>query len=448
MNELAVRDETAAVATLPAPQLPVPAMSDIDSWTEIVGKVIRLANEIYDTPFIPDGLRGSAPAVAAAILAGREMGLGPMTSLANIDVIRGKPTQKPLLMRAMIQSRGHKWEDVENNDTRAVVRGCRKGESAWTTVTFTADQAKRAGLDLGKYPADKLYARASSRLAKHRFADVIMGMPSSDDAEDGVDAEIGIDTGASEASGTAPAAIEAARPRTAQRAARKASPPAPAATAQAAAAPAASGPRQDAGGDLPPLPGEEEDAGPTSARTAGTSDASTASTGRDEPDDTDYDTAGTVTKPQITRIWATLTGDIGYPSSDKDAARATCAAIIGRDLGTSSDLSRNEASTVIDTLSAVLDIARRRGGDPRAIIEGLTRDPRAAALTELSRLGITGTEAIADTAGAVLRIVPPASLESLTARQATGLAAMLARCVTRDDLDALLRTGEVPGHGE
>jgi hypothetical protein len=441
MNELAVRDETAAaVATLPAAQLPVPAMSDIDSWTEIVGKVIRLANEIYDTPFIPDGLRGSAPAVAAAILAGREMGLGPMTSLANIDVIRGKPTQKPLLMRAMIQSRGHKWEDVENNDTRAVVRGCRKGEPNWTTVTFTADQAKRAGLDLGKYPADKLYARASSRLAKHRFADVIMGMPSSDDAEDGVDAEIGIDTGADAAgSGTAPAAIEAARPRTAQRAARKASPPAPAAAAQAAAAPAASGPRQDAGGDLPPLPGEEED--PTSAPPPGT--ASPPST--PAPDDTDYDTAGTVTKPQITRIWATLTGDIGYPNSDKDAARATCAAIIGRDLATSGDLSRNEAGTVIDTLSAVLDIARRRGGDPRAIIEGLTRDPRAAALTELSRLGITGTEAIADTAGAVLRIVPPASLESLPARQATGLAAMLARCVTRDDLDALLKAGEVPG---
>jgi len=442
MNELAVRDETAAVATLPAPQLPVPAMSDIDSWTEIVGKVIRLANEIYDTPFIPDGLRGSAPAVAAAILAGREMGLGPMTSLANIDVIRGKPTQKPLLMRAMIQSRGHKWEDVENNDTRAVVRGCRKGEPNWTTVTFTADQAKRAGLDLGKYPADKLYARASSRLAKHRFADVIMGMPSSDDAEDGVDAEIGIDTGASEASGTAPAAIEAARPRTAQRAARKASPPAPAATAQAAAAPAASGPRQDAGGDLPPLPGEEED--PTSAPPQGT--ASPPSTSA--PDDTDYDTHGTVTKPQITRIWATLTGDIGYPNSDKDAARATCAAIIGRDLGTSSDLSRNEASTVIDTLSAVLDIARRRGGDPRAIIEGLTRDPRAAALTELSRLGYAGMEAITDTAGAVLRIPPPASLESLPARQATALAATLARCVTKADVDALLKTGEVPSDGE
>jgi hypothetical protein len=423
MTELAVRDDSPVAVAVHAPQLPVPAMSDIDSWTEIVGKVIRLANEIYDTPFIPDGLRGSAPAVAAAILSGREMGLGPMTSLANIDVIRGKPTQKPLLMRAMILSRGHKWEDVENNDTRAVVRGCRKGESTWTTVTFTADQAKRAGLDLGKWPADKLYARASSRLAKHRFADVIMGMASADDAEDGADVEIVIG-GGEVADGTQ--AIEAAKPKTAQRASRRPAAAAPAdGNGQAPNKPPNPAPalaQTAPPGDLPPLPGEDEP----------------------PPNESDYDTPGTYTKPQLTRIWATLTGDIGYPNSDKDAARKACAGIIGRDLASSTDLSFNEAGTVIDTLGNVLAIASGRGGDPRAILEGLTRDPRAAALTELSRLGITGTEAIADTAGSVLRIVPPASLESLTARQAVALGSMLARCVTRDDMDALLATGEVP----
>src|SRR5258708_1445048 len=178
MTELAIRDETAVAPIRPAPQLPVPAMNDIDSWTQIMSKVIMLANEIYDTPFVPDGLRGSAAAVSAAILTGREMGLGPMTSLANIDVIRGKPTQKPLLMRAMILSQGHKWIDVDVSDVRAVVRGCRKGESEWTEVTFTAVQARQGGIELGKYPADKLYARASSRLAKRRFAGVIIGMPS------------------------------------------------------------------------------------------------------------------------------------------------------------------------------------------------------------------------------------------------------------------------------
>lgn len=233
----------------PRAEVAVPAANDTDSWVAIVQDILKIANVVYDTPFVPDGLRGSAPAVAAAMLAGREMGLGIMTSLANIDVIKGKPTQKALLMRAMIQGRGHKWVDGDVTDTRAVVRGCRRGESEWTEVAFTADQAKRAGIDLGKYPADKLYARASSRLARRKFADVIMGMPyTPEDMEDGLeDDEVGTVT-----EGTAPA-IEAAKTRTAQRKQRTpSSPPAPAAIPVAVPAPSG------AGGDLPPLPGEDE----------------------------------------------------------------------------------------------------------------------------------------------------------------------------------------------
>lgn len=393
MTELAVRDDSPAAVAVHAPQLPVPAMNDIDSWTEIVGKVIRLANEIYDTPFIPDGLRGSAAAVAAAILSGREMGLGPMTSLANIDVIRGKPTQKPLLMRAMILSRGHKWEDVENNDTRAVVRGCRKGESTWTTVTFTADQAKRAQLDLGKWPADKLYARASSRLAKHRFADVIMGMASADDVEDGVDVEIAIGTG-EVADGTQAPAIEAAKPRTAQRKPRDTGRP----TAAAPAGPSAQAPQslltqgpapaQTApSGDLPPLPGEEEDpttsGASSSARAPGNrspqpngAPSPSSPDGSATADDTDYDTPGTVTDPQIKRIWTTLGTDYGFASNEKDKARLVCARIVNHDLASSKDLSFREAGTVIDTLANWSEVAGRNQMTPRQFLDDVLNEAR------------------------------------------------------------------------
>lgn len=399
MTELAVRDETAVAK--PAAHLPVPAMSDIDSWTQIVGQVIRLANEIYDTPFVPEGLRGSAPAVAAAMLAGREMGLGPMTSLANIDVIRGKPTQKPLLMRAMILSRGHKWEDVDVTDTRAVVRGCRKGESTWTTVTFTDVQARKAGLDLGKYPADKLYARASSRLAKHRFADVIMGMPSSDDVEDGADVEIAI----GEAEAAAPAAIEAPKARTAQRAARKAAPPAERPQCPEALHDPEDGslsrcqlpgghegrhksgvitwgdrPPAAPSGDpsLPPLPGEDEvptTSGASSsahapgsgspARTAGPSPSGSDGSA---PDDTDYDTPGTVATPQITAIWTVLSTVYQFGREEKDQARMVCAQIIGRDLESTKNLSRNEAKAILDALGHWRAQAEVKGDDTRAYL--------------------------------------------------------------------------------
>jgi hypothetical protein len=327
-------------------------MDDIDSWTRIVVQVVRLAEEICDTPFVPDGLRGSAPAVSAAILSGREMGLGPMTSLANIDVIKGKPTQKPLLMRAMVQARGHKWVDVDVSDVRAVVKGCRKGETEWTEVTFTAAQAKQGGIDLGKYPADKLYARASSRLAKRKFADVIMGMAySSDEAED----EDMIDTATGEIT-SGPAAIEAAKPRTAQRKQRTQSPP----PAQAAS-PAADAAPPAAGGDLPPLPGEDE---PDPQIAAARPDRATAAAAT-IPDDTDYDTPGTVTSPMITAIWTILSGPFEFAKDEKDQARMVCAHIVGHDLTTTTMLSRNEASSILDTLGLWQDQAAKKGEHPR-----------------------------------------------------------------------------------
>jgi len=328
---------------------------DIDSWIQVVSDVIKIANVICDTPFVPDGLRGSAPAVAAAILSGREMGLGMMTSLANIDVIKGKPTQKALLMRAMIQAQGHKWADVDVSDTRVVVKGCRRGESEWTEVTFTAAQAKTAGIDLGKYPADKLYARASSRLARRKFADVIMGMPyTPEDLEDGVDDDA-IGTVAETAAPPAPAAPDS-KPRTAQRKTR--TPDAP--SAQAAVTPAAAEPRPPAGagGALPPLPGEEEvSSGPVpSGQPAGNEPAP-------GPDDTDYDTPGTATDPQVKAIVTILSKSFAIDRDDQQ--REICAHIANREVKSRKNLSRNQAVAIIDTLSHWQKQAKREGMDPK-----------------------------------------------------------------------------------
>jgi hypothetical protein len=381
MTELAVPEAAAPAIRAPQPQLPVPAMDDIDSWTRIVVQVVRLAEEICDTPFVPDGLRGSAPAVSAAILSGREMGLGPMTSLANIDVIKGKPTQKPLLMRAMVQARGHKWVDVDVSDVRAVVKGCRKGETEWTEVTFTAAQAKQGGIDLGKYPADKLYARASSRLAKRKFADVIMGMAySSDEAEDDDGPDVDMATGEVT---SGPAAIEAAKPRTAQRRPRTPNSPPAAAVPPPAAAPSNPTAQAAAGGDLPPLPGEEEAPGPETGNAPATQQrpaGDEAGTGPGTPDTTDYGTPGTATTPQITAIWTVLSQIFHFTKEEKDQARMVCAYVAEHDLESTKDLSKNEAKKILDTLSRWQHQAAERGEDPRAYMLALMvaqdSDPR------------------------------------------------------------------------
>lgn len=319
MTEIAVYDA-------PPPALParagVPGTQDFDSWVAVVSDVIKLSNVICDTPFVPDGLRGSAPACAAAMLAGREMGLGPMTSLANIDVIKGRPAPKPVLMRGMVLSRGHKWVDVDVSDVRAVVKGCRKGEAEWTEVTFTAQQAKTAGIDLGRYPADKLYARASSRLAKRKFADVIMGMPySQDDIEDGEDDAVTVRE-------LPAAAIEPPKPATAQRRTRRAAEPAnPTAPATPANDARSAGQTSSApADDQPPLPGEDTPA----EQPAGNGERHAKLVG--------------VVQQHFRRL--------GYADADRGTRLLDCERIAGSGpLDSTSDLTTEALSVVADTLA-------------------------------------------------------------------------------------------------
>lgn len=153
---------------------------DTDSWADVLPAVGNLAGKIAATDFVPDGMRGKTAVVAAAILYGRELGLGPMTSLRSINVIKGKPALSAEAMRAMILAAGHHISFREMTAARCVVDGRRKGESDVTTVTYTMDDAKKAGLagqnQYAKMPRQMLAARATSELARLIFADVIGGL--------------------------------------------------------------------------------------------------------------------------------------------------------------------------------------------------------------------------------------------------------------------------------
>ena len=312
----------------------------IDDWIPVLSQVVDLAGQIANSPFVPEGLRGSVPAVAAAILTARELGVPPMTGLANIHLIKGKTGLSALLMRALIMSHGHEWQDVDVSDVRVVVRGRRRGETEWTEASFTAVQAKIAGIQLGGYPQDKLYARASVRLARRKFADVIAGMPySSEELEDDPGAMLADESYSTPAP---PAALAApAPPRTVRRRQPADAKPGPTPADTAAGAPPAAGPAATpaapAGSspDLPPLPGE------------GTSPEVP------EEEAADKDAPGSVTADQIRAVWSIFSAQLGFTKDEKADARAACEKIIGRKLtgGTTGNLSQNEASMVMDTLN-------------------------------------------------------------------------------------------------
>lgn len=215
---------------------------------DVIPKAMELAKTLSNTEFVPSALRNKPAAVLAAILTGREIGVGPMASLAKIHVIEGRPALSAEMMRAIVLSHGHEiWFD-DANTTRVTICGRRSGSERVTTVTWTMDDAKRAGLDAKqnwrRYPRAQLEARATSELCRMVFADVLGGISySREELDDGIiDIEPADD----------PEPGDEAKPIT-----RKA--PAPRKTAAARkAAPAAAPAAAVAEPPLPPLPGEDD----------------------------------------------------------------------------------------------------------------------------------------------------------------------------------------------
>jgi hypothetical protein len=311
MTELAV----------PTPQTDTPAR--LDSWVEVVAPVAKLAGMISNTPFVPDAFRGQPEAVAAAILTGRELGIPPLQSLRQIHIIKGKPGLSAELMRALVLRSGHSIEVIDSTDTRAVVRG-RRRDGDWQEARFTADEAKRAQINLGGYPADKLVARASTRLCRRMFPDVIGGLPAVDELED------------TRADSTP---THSAPSRTVQR--RASAPPLPPpnrlleATVDGSPAVPLNDPPAD---DGPPL--DEDD---DSKALKLVVDGSAGSL----PVPPVTETGEAITGPQKRMLMALLNGQ---GLKEHDARMAWLGGVVGREVSSTNDLTVTEASTAIDAL--------------------------------------------------------------------------------------------------
>ena len=160
--------------------VPLPVAVERDTFG-VLGDAIALAEAIHKTEMVPQVLRGRPDGVLAVVLAGHELGLGPMQSLQTIDLIQGRPALSPEGMRALVLSRGHGLT-VEARDDQCTVKVRRREWAAgdWSAFTFTMVDAERAGLtekdNWVKYPRAMLMARATAEACRAVFADVIAGL--------------------------------------------------------------------------------------------------------------------------------------------------------------------------------------------------------------------------------------------------------------------------------
>src|SRR5260221_2893386 len=189
----------------------------VGGWIPGAADVSNLPDYIAETDFVPKALRNKPAAIAACILTGRELGIGPMASLKSIHMVQGVPSLSAEYKRARALAAGHQIVVDESTGTRCTVRGRRNGTESLVTITWTTDHAPRAklhGKDVWKqYPQRMLQARATSELCDLLFPASTLGLPPTAELEDGgaLAAAVAIEASAEEPPPAEP------KPRTAQR---------------------------------------------------------------------------------------------------------------------------------------------------------------------------------------------------------------------------------------
>jgi predicted NUDIX family NTP pyrophosphohydrolase len=141
--------------------------------------VLRLADTLAQARggFIPDHFKNSAQ-VAAVILAGRELGVGPMAALRSFYLVNGKLGMDASFVSGRMLAHGIALEWLRDDDECASVRLSRAGMPPYVS-TFSRQDAERAGLwgsaTWRKYPRAMLRARAITAGARAYAADAFSG---------------------------------------------------------------------------------------------------------------------------------------------------------------------------------------------------------------------------------------------------------------------------------
>lgn len=260
------------------------------AWAQAAQAAHQLATALARTAFVPKHFQGNSSDATAAILLGDELGLSPISALRSIYVIGGAPALYARTMVALVMSHGHRIWTVEDTPARVTVAGQRRGSDRVEQVTWTAERARKAG-----YTSNRKYETDPQAMLYARASgDVARRI--APDVIAGVPATVEeIELGDVE---TVTVTREPAAPRRVSRAKPAPEP------------------------EEPPLDVEPE------------------------PETPDVEP---ITAAQLRALHAALSP---LADGDRDTGLAIVSGVIGRDVDTTKDLSKAEASRVIDALKS------------------------------------------------------------------------------------------------
>jgi hypothetical protein len=114
------------------------------------------------------------------ILAGKALGLDPLTSLQNIFEVHGRPAMYSRTMVSLVLGAGHEVRRTAATNDSVTVAARRKGDDDWQEFTWTIQRAEQAGyLKNAKYKSDPiamLTAKAQAEACRTVAPDVLTGV--------------------------------------------------------------------------------------------------------------------------------------------------------------------------------------------------------------------------------------------------------------------------------
>jgi hypothetical protein len=155
----------------------------------------KLSESFAQSSFCPAAYKGKPAEVYLAMAYGSQIGLNPLLAVQNIAVVNGKPSVYGDALTAIAQ--GHHetkvYQDGYKEDGTAFCHIVRESARGTRDIyrEFSVEDAKTAGLwgqnTWKKYPQRMLLWRARGWAIRDAFADVLMGLWSTEEALDAPD---------------------------------------------------------------------------------------------------------------------------------------------------------------------------------------------------------------------------------------------------------------------
>jgi len=138
--------------------------------------ILTLGDILVQSGFFAD-TQQQAQAVVK-VLAGAEIGFGPIASMTGVYIVKGKPALSANLIAAAVKRSGkYNYRIIEHTDNACAISFSEGGEQCGES-RFSMEDAGRAGLgeqNWQKYPRNMLFARAMSNGAKWFCPDIFGG---------------------------------------------------------------------------------------------------------------------------------------------------------------------------------------------------------------------------------------------------------------------------------